>query len=312
MTIADQARSESIDARTTCGVVGLTVADLERSLRFYTGALGLAELARGGGEAVLGAGGTPLLSLTERKGALPWMVDAMTGLYHFAILAPNRAALGGWLKHYFGQPYPPPGQGDHRVSEALYLRDPDGHGIEVYADRPRETWEWQNGRVRMGSGPVDVRGMIAEHERAGGTWNGMPEGTTIGHVHLQVGSIPEAEAFYHRTLGLDVVAGGGEGGKALFVSAGGYHHHLGLNTWHSENAAPAPNDVAGLRFYSLTLPDAEARDEVVGRIDAAVIGREEAASAVVVRDPWGHRVALTVGPLADGGEVQELSRALGR
>jgi catechol 2,3-dioxygenase len=308
MTIADQARSQSIDARTTCGVVGLTVADLDRSLRFYTGALGLAELARSGGDVVLGAADTPLLALTERKGAMPWMVDAMTGLYHFAILAPSRAALGGWLKHYFGQPYPPPGQGDHRVSEALYLRDPDGHGIEMYADRPRESWEWQDGRVRMGGGPVDVRGMIAEHEQSGQPWKGMSEGTTIGHVHLQAGSIAEAEQFYHRTLGLDVVAGGGTG-KALFVSAGGYHHHIGLNTWHSENAPPAPEDVAGLRFFSLALPDTKSRGEVVARVDAAGLEHTDAAGAVVVRDPWGHKVALTAGRLVDARAVQELSRA---
>ena len=296
----------SIDARTHCGVVGLTVADLARSRRFYTEALGLAELSEG----VFGAGERPLLVLTERPGALPWMVDAMTGLYHLAILTPTRAALGGWLRHYFHQPYPPPGQGDHRVSEALYLRDPDGHGIEVYADRPRESWQWEDGRVKMGGGPVDVRGMIAEFERAGEPWRGMPAGTTIGHVHLQVGDVAAAEEFYHRTLGFDVVAGGGEM-RALFVSAGGYHHHLGLNTWHSEGAPPAPDDVASLRFFSLALPDARTRATVVGRIDAAGLPRTEADGAVVVRDPWGHRVALTAGDLTDAAKAAELSAALG-
>ena len=311
MTLTDRAQNTSIDARTHCGAVGLTVADLGRSLRFYTAALGLAELRRDGGEAVLGAGSRPLLVLTERPGALPWMVDQMTGLYHFAILAPNRPALGGWLRHYFGQPYPPPGQGDHRVSEALYLRDPDGHGIEVYADRPRDTWKWVDGRVQMGGGPVDVRGMVAEFEQAGEAWRGMPEGTVVGHVHLQVGDVAAAEQFYHRTLGLDVVAGGASM-RALFVSAGGYHHHLGLNTWHSEGASPAPDDVANLRFFSLALPDTAARDAVVARVDAAGLAHDEVAGATVVRDPWGHRVALTAGDLPDATTAATLSSALGR
>jgi catechol 2,3-dioxygenase len=291
----------SIDPATQVGVVALTVADLGRALDFYTGALGLAELRRDGGEVVLGAGGRPLVLLREQPGALPWMVDAMTGLYHLAILTPTRADLGRWLRHYLGQPYPPPGQGDHVVSEALYLRDPDGHGIEVYADRPRETWTWSDGRVKMGGGPVDVRGLLAEAEKDGRPWAGMPAGTTLGHVHLQVGDVAEAEAFYKGVLGFDVVAGGE---TSLFVSAGGYHHHLGLNSWHSRGAAPAPADTARLRFYTVTLPSEAARAAVLARVEAAGLASREVGGAVVVEDPWGHAVVLEVA----GPEVGSVAR----
>ena len=265
----------SIDPRTTVGTVGLRVADLARSVGFYSQAIGLRELRRDGGTAVMGVGERPLLELTEQPGALPWMVDGMTGLYHFAILLPTRAALGSWLRHYVKLGYPPPGQGDHVVSEALYLRDPDGHGIEMYADRPREGWQWRDGQVVMGTGPVDVRGLIAEASE----WNGvLPDGTTMGHVHLQVGDVAEARRFYCETMGFDVVAAMP---TALFVSAGGYHHHLGLNTWHSQGAPPAPSDTATLRYLTVVFADEAARDEVARRLG----GRS-------VKDPWGNEVRL--------------------
>src|SRR5579884_1743486 len=283
-----QERPTSIDPRTRIGLVALNVADLARSVRFYTEAIGLQVIERRDDEAVLGAGGAPLLVLHEQPGALPWMTDRMTGLYHFAILVPTRGDLGRWLAHYFTTGYPPPGQGDHVVSEALYLRDPDGHGVEVYADRPREGWVWENGRVRMGGGPVDVRGIIAEGEK-GGPFQGMPAGTTIGHVHLQVGDLKAAERFYHGVLGFDLVAGGD---TALFVSAGGYHHHLGLNTWHSAGAPPAPPDVATLRYYTIALPDEAAAKAVLARLDAAGIAHREEGSTIAVDDPWGHTILL--------------------
>jgi catechol 2,3-dioxygenase len=296
VTQLEQTQHVSIDPATHMGVVALTVSDLARSIRFYVDAIGLQELSRSGDEAVLGAGGRPLLVLKEQRGALPWMTDGMTGLYHFAILVPDRVSLGRWLRHYLTTPYPPPGQGDHIVSEALYLRDPDGHGIEIYADRPREGWVWRDGRVRMGGGPVDVRGLIAEADRAGLPWTGMPAGTTMGHVHLQVGDIGEAERFYSGVLGFDVVAGMD---TALFVSAGGYHHHLGLNVWHSRGAAPAPDGTATLRFYSIALASDQAVADVVARLDAAGVAHKSVGSAVELRDPWQNRVVLHVGDVAD-------------
>ena len=286
----------SIDPATQLGLVALSVANLGRSLAFYTEALGFSILERSASDAVLGAAGTPLLILKEEIGDLPWMVDKATGLYHFAILLPTRADLGRWLRHFVTQSYPPPGQGDHIVSEALYLRDPDGHGIEVYRDRPREGWVWSDGRVKMGGGPVDVRGMIAEANAAGLPWTGLPAGTTIGHVHLQVGDIPQAEAFYHGILGFDVVAAMG---SALFVSAGGYHHHLGLNVWHSQGAGPAPVGTATLQFYTLSLPTDEARHAVVDRLAAAGVAHETKGNTVVLRDPWQNTIILHVGAIAD-------------
>ena len=306
-TPEQSASTASIDPATQVGVVALSVADLARSIRFYTEALGFAVLQRKGPDAVLGVADTPLLLLTEQPRALPWMIDAATGLYHFAILLPTRADLGRWLRHFFALAYPPPGQGDHLVSEALYLRDPDGHGIEVYWDRPRERWRWVDGRVRMGSGPVDLHGILAEAERAGAPWSGLPAGATIGHVHLQVGDIEQAAAFYHGVLGFDIVA---QFPDALFVSAGGYHHHLGLNTWHSRDAAPAPADTASLRFFTLALPSDEARSAVLARVAGAGMAVREVGDVVAVKDPWRHMILLHVGLVRDATAAAALARSL--
>ena len=303
-TLESQVPAASIDAATQVGVVALTVADLDRSVAFYRDALGFAVLRRVGRDAVLGVADSPLLLLREQPGALPWMVDGVTGLYHFAVLVPTRADLGRWLRHFLAVGYPPPGQGDHIVSEALYLRDPDGHGIEVYRDRPREEWRWVNGHVQMGSGPVDVRGLLAEANGAGEPWAGLRAGTRLGHLHLQVGDIGQAQSFYHGVLGFDVVA---RLASALFVSAGGYHHHLGLNTWHSQDASPAPADAASLRFYTLALPDDEARAVVVARVAAAGLDVEPVGSAIVVRDPCRNAVLLHVGRLSDADAALALS-----
>jgi catechol 2,3-dioxygenase len=307
-TVESPTTAASIDAATRMGVVALSVASLDRSLRYYTEAIGLAVLRRSGPEAILGVAGTPLLVLQEQPGALPWMTDNMTGLYHFAILVPTRADLGAWLRHYLTTSNPPPGQGDHVVSEALYLRDPDGHGIEVYADRPREGWEWTDGQVRMGGGPVDVRSMMKEGE-ALGLWTGMRPGTTMGHVHLQVGDIDKAEAFHHGVLGFDVVA---RMPTALFVSAGGYHHHLGMNTWHSKGTKPAPADTATLRYYAIVLPSAEALAPVLARLADAGIAFHQVGDEVVLRDPWLNMVVLHTGPLADAATAAAMETAARR
>src|SRR5215216_2019095 len=248
---------------TVNGPVSLTVADLDRSLQFYTGPIGLAQLERNGGEATLGVPGNPLLQLVEQPGARPW-TEYATGLYHFAILLPTRADLGRWIRNWYGHGMPEFGQGDHLVSEALYLRDPDGHGIEIYRDRPRSEWAWENGRVKMASLPVDVAGLLAEAEQSGVSWSGAPVGTTMGHVHLQVGDIAKARAFYSDVIGFDVVA---EMPTALFVSAGGYHHHLGMNVWHSRGGSPAGPDVAQLHSYTIVLPNEDALADIVTRLN---------------------------------------------
>jgi catechol 2,3-dioxygenase len=305
---AQTPQGTSIDPGTQVGVVSLGVADLERSVTFYRDAIGFGVLEREDGKAVLGAGGKPRLLLTEEPGDNPWPHDryAYTGLYHFAILVPTRADLGRWLRHWLEIGMPLPGQGDHLVSEALYLSDPDGNGIEIYRDRPRSEWTWANGQVRMAADPVDLRGVLEEAEHEGQPWNGMAPGTRVGHIHLQVGDIAQAEEFYHGVLGFDVVA---RMSSALFVSAGGYHHHIGMNTWHSRGAPPAPEGIAGLRFYSLELASAEARAAVVARLKAAGDPYVEADGAVIVRDPWQNTIALGIGAAEDAQAADALKGA---
>ncbi|GAC1395075.1 MAG: VOC family protein [Chloroflexota bacterium] len=304
MTIEDQTlQATRIDPATEVGLVSLTVADLARSLAFYPGAMGFALLERGVGSAVLGAGGIPLLLLTEQHGARPWGGRA-AGLYHFAILVPTRLALGRWLRHWLAAGYPVPGQGDHLVSEALYLSDPDGNGIEIYRDRPRDTWTWSGGQVRMATDPVDLRGLLAEADAHGEPWAGLEAGTRVGHVHLQVGDIAQAARFYHEVLGFDIVA---RMPSALFVSAGGYHHHIGLNTWHSLGAGPAPAGTAGLRFFTLALPDEEARSAVLARVGAAGLAATRVGDDSAVVDPWANAIVLHVGPISDSARAAALT-----
>ena len=287
----------SIAPETQIGLVALQVADLERSLAYYTTALGFTLLDLDGPNATLGAGGTPLLLLSEVAGARPFPGFGVTGLYHFAILTPSRADLGRWLHHWLEVGDTAPGQGDHLVSEAFYLTDPDGNGIEVYQDRPRDTWRWSNGHVQMATDPVDVRGLLAEAAARAETWTGLPAGTRLGHMHLQIGDVAQAAAFYVDVLGFDETA---RISGALFVSAGGYHHHLGLNTWQSRGATPAPDGTAGLRFFVIELPHQEALNAIVERIQAAGLPYTETEpGSVAVQDPWRNTLLLRVGSIAD-------------
>jgi catechol 2,3-dioxygenase len=231
------------------GPVALRVADLERSLRFYRETIGFQLIGHTSGTATLGAAGVPLLVLREVPGVRP-VPRRATGLYHFAILVPTRADLGRVLQRLI-EARVPIGQGDHLVSEALYLSDPDDNGIEIYRDRPRDTWRWQNGQVQMATDPVDLQGLLVEAEREGQVPEGLPPGTTIGHVHLKVGDIPQASAFYHELFGFDVVA---QLPSALFVSAGGYHHHLGMNIWESEGGEPPAQGTTGLYHFAINYP----------------------------------------------------------
>lgn len=303
-----RATSSSIDPATQVGLVALKVADLERSLRFYTDLFGFTLLDRKDGEATLGTPSSPLLLLREQDGARPFPHDqyGYTGLYHFAVLVPTRRDLGRWLRHWLGLGLPLPGQGDHLVSEALYITDLDGNGIEIYRDRPRSEWQWDNGQVRMAVDPVDISGVLAEAEKDDEPWNGLPDGTRVGHIHLQVGDIPKAAAFYHDILGFDIVA---SMPSALFVSAGGYHHHIGMNTWHSRNAPPTPADTAGLRFYTLELPSEEARTALMARLTAAGIPSAESAGALIVRDPWQNTLVFQIGPAGDTATAAQLAGA---
>ncbi|MBA3944484.1 MAG: VOC family protein [Herpetosiphonaceae bacterium] len=307
-THAQFAPTTSIHPATTVGLLALTVADLSCSLAYYTDALGFAILDQTAETATLGAAGTPLLLLGSLAGARPWPRGgtSYTGLYHFAILLPTRADLGRWLRHWMDLRMPLPGQGDHLVSEALYLEDPDGHGIEIYRDRPRSEWHWINGKVQMGADSVDLRGLVADAEREGRPWQGLPAGTRLGHIHLQVGDIPQAAAFYRDLLGFDIVA---QMPSALFVSAGGYHHHIGMNTWHSRGATPGPAGTVGLRFFTIDLPDEAARQTVIARVAAAGLPYTETPHAVLVQDPWQNTILLQIGSASDTETAARLATA---
>ena len=234
------------------GAVHLTVADLDRSLAWYEGAIGLRVQARANGTVELGAGGEPLLVLTESPGAAP--ADGFSGLFHFALLVPSRPDLARWLAHAARDRVPLQGLSDHDVSEAIYLRDPDHHGIEIYADRPRERWEghvWE----RMTTLPLDVDDLLGElGDPAVEPFDGLADATVMGHVHLCVADVEQAVGFYRDELGFDLMARYGT--EAAFLSAGGYHHHVGVNTWQSRGAPYAPDGRARLTHATILVPGA--------------------------------------------------------
>ncbi len=266
------------------GTVDLQVSDLERSLAFYGRVLGLRKLTHGAGRAELGAedGSLPLLRLHERQGARAVPSRGRIGLYHFAILLPDRASLGRFVAH-LGEIGARAGAADHLVSEALYLHDPDGLGIEVYADRPRDSWQSAEGELRMATLPLDVAGVVAAG--GGGRWSGMPSGTTMGHVHLHVGALDRASGFYHAALGLDTMVWSYTG--ALFMAAGGYHHHLGVNTWAGRDAIPAPEDEARLIAWQLVLPDATSIGDARRSVESSGFEVRDAEAGWLSADPWG-------------------------
>ena len=274
---------------TTVGAVHLTVADLDRSLRWYAHALGLEPTRdrNGASVAAVGAGGDDLLVLHEEPGAIP--VTYHTGLYHYALLVPTRSDLARWLAHVAQDRIPLTGLSDHIVSEAIYLRDPDGHGIEIYRDRPREHWIRDGDEVRMSTDPIDVEDLLGAAEGAPAR---VPAGTRMGHVHLHVADIPAAAAFYGDALGFDETAH--LGNQASFFSAGGYHHHIGVNTWAGHGATPPPPGSAALRHATIVLPDAAERERVSDRAADAGAEPVEVADGILVRDPSQNALVLSV------------------
>lgn len=291
MTTPDPSPSAApaaLPAALRLGPVTLAVADLARSVDFYTGVLGLAVVAQAGEAASLGAGGVPLLHLRAQAGLRP-QPRFSTGLYHVAILLPTRLDLGRVLINLARTRYPLQGFADHLVSEAIYLADPDGNGLELYRDRPRTEWRWRGSQIVMASDPLDVDGIAAEVPDPQAPFTGMPAGTVIGHVHLKVGDVRQGEAFYHGVIGFGVVA---RLPGALFVSAGGYHHHLGANSWESRGAPRPPADAAGLREFTIVLPDEPALDQLGQRLRAADHAAEQPGTALLVDDPWGNRIRI--------------------
>jgi catechol 2,3-dioxygenase len=268
--------------------VVLQVADLARSLEYYERVLGLESRERTAGTATLGARGDarPLVELRERSGATPVPRRGRLGLYHFALLLPDRAALGRFVQHLarLGE-YA--GMSDHLVSEAVYLTDPDGLGIEIYADRPRDSWRAQDRQLVMATEPLDVPSVVAA--AGGAPWTGMPSGTVLGHVHLFVADLARATAFYHEALGFDKVVWSYPG--ALFLSAGGYHHHLGTNTW-AAGAAPAGESDARLLEWTIVVPGAGQAARAAASVETAGHPVTRDASGWVAVDPWGTRLRL--------------------
>lgn len=275
------------------GPVRLQVSDLERSLAFWVGLLGLRPTGGDASVAELGAAdGTPLVVLEARPGTRPVARRGRLGLYHVALLLPGRPALGRFVAHLARRGVPA-GAGDHLVSEAFYLTDPDGLGVEVYADRPRELWRRTGRQLVMGTDPVDVPDLLRTTADAP-EWAGMPAGTTVGHVHLHVGALDAASAFYADALGFDRMVWQYPG--ALFLAAGGYHHHLGVNSWAGPAATPPAADEAQLLEWTLVVPDPSALDGVAASLAAAGHPVERpSAGAVVTRDPWGTRLRLVAG-----------------
>jgi catechol 2,3-dioxygenase len=273
------------------GAVHLTVADLERSLEYYRGSIGLDALELGAGRAALGAGGRELLVLVEERGAPS--ARGHTGLYHFALLLPRRADLARWLAHAIGEHVAMSGFADHFVSEALYLSDPDDHGIEIYWDRPREVWEGQVA-ARMTTRTLDLDALLRELEDTPGEpFEGLPAATTMGHVHLKVATLGDAVAFYRDVVGFALMAQLGP--YAAFLSVGGYHHHLGANTWESAGASAPPPGAAALRHATIVLPDAGERERVIARVEHSGGELAETPAGPAVSDPSGNLLVLAVG-----------------
>jgi catechol 2,3-dioxygenase len=280
----------TIAPATRMGAVHLTVAQLERSLDYWQRHIGLRVHEREGRVASLGTGGEDLVVLHEDPGAQP--VRGHTGLFHLALLLPARTDLARWLVHAAEDRVPLSGMSDHFVSEAIYLYDPDGHGIEIYADRPRSEWERSpDGQLAMGTVALDVNALVgAIADAPPEDFTGMPDGTTMGHVHLHVRDVDEADRFYGDTLGFDVMTHYGD--QATFLSAGGYHHHLGANVWAGHGATPPPPGSASLRHATIVLPDRSELDLVAGW--AADAGSEPEAhdEGLLLRDPSQNALLL--------------------
>lgn len=290
----------SIHPDTRLGYVSLAVADLDQQIEFYQRVLGFRLHWRKETTAGLGAGGEDLLRLTSLPSGR--RIRGTTGLYHFAVLFPSRREFARALARLIALRYPN-APTDHLMTETTYLDDPEGNGIELYADTPeRGTWSMadgtfsardRQGNLRSGRDPLDVEEVLRELRPEDMLDAPVPEQTKIGHVHLHVANLDEAVCFYHGILGFDI-QGMAPAFRAAFVSAGGYHHHLGLNTWAGEGAPPPPQNPLGLRYFTVVLPTRDELKRVVSRVEEVGIAREHTAEGVLVRDPSRNGVLLTI------------------
>jgi len=275
--------------------VELQVADLSRMAAFYSGLMGFQIIDSADGRTRLSASGQlpALLTLTERKGAR-LQPQARTGLYHTAFRFTGRTPLATTLLRIVSAGWPLQGASDHLVSEAIYLADPENNGIEIYRDRPREQWPRLNdGSLEMANAPLDLRKLIEEADQAAAQAGMIDPGTDIGHMHLQVSNTATTAAFYNNLLGMDIIV---NWPSAIFLSAGGYHHHLGANTWHSQNAPRREDDMTGLRSYAYRIPDEAGWLAVLQRVQAADYAytamERDGQPGIAVADQDGNRVEL--------------------
>ena len=271
------------------GPVTLNVSDLEQSINFYQQVIGLLVVNRSDSQAVLGSADKNALIELRQPGQLHSKPRRTTGLCHFALLIPEREHLAAFVRHIAALNIPA-GSADHLVSEALYLNDPDGNGIEVYRDRNPDEWKWQNDQVKMTVDPLKIDDLLTLKPEL--TWSEAPEGTVMGHVHLHVSDLEETERFYVKGLGLNVVCRFGT--QALFISDSGYHHHFGLNTWNGEGAPPPPADSTGLVHAALHFPSKALLDERMTQLRKMGAAITEYEDGFLVRDPSGNGLLLRV------------------
>jgi catechol 2,3-dioxygenase len=270
---------------TYVGQVSLKVQSLERALKFYTEVIGFQILGQTDRTAELTADGqTVLLSIEQPDNVIP-MQGRTTGLYHYALLLPTRTDLAHIVQH-FARMGVRLGSSDHLVSEALYLSDPDGNGIEIYRDRDPSEWTWNRNEVQMAVDPLNFRDLLSGVEEQ--LWNGLPAGTVMGHIHLHVSELTKTEDFYTKGLGFEVVNRFGT--QALFISTGKYHHHIGLNTWNGVGAPKPPEHSVGLKSFTLIYPSAEARDRAVANLQSLGASVVVENGVFTTSDPSGNRI----------------------
>ena len=283
--LKEHTESTNIEAGMDIGAITLGVRELDSMAQFYQKIIGLSILNSTETSVELGIGKMPLVILEARPTGKQH--PRSTGLYHMAILLPRRKDLGHWLKHLAASQYPLSGAGDHLVSEALYLSDPEGNGIEMYHDRPREWWEYEGNNIKMATLPVDLESLQADAPPD--AFTGLPARTTMGHIHLKVNDVNKAIDFYRDLLGFDLMA---TWHGAAFLSSGGYHHHIGANVWNSLDAPPPPEGSLGLLSHQLLLPNEEARDQLLTRLNATNYPIQQSGAGTLLQDPAGNQILL--------------------
>ena len=267
--------------------VSLKVQNLERSIQFYKEVIGFQLLKKEGNKAYMTVDGETAMLILEQPENVTPKQGRTAGLYHFAILLPTRKDLSKFLRHMAEIRYPL-GAGDHLVSEALYLNDPDGNGIEVYRDRPQDTWKWNGDLVHMDTLPVDFEDLLAVTDEP---WEGLPAGTKMGHIHLHVSHLDQAREFYTKGLGFDIVS---HYPNAIFLSTAKYHHHIAINTWAGVGAPPTPENGVGLKWYTVVFPNEEKREQTVAQLQKLGAPVRKEGDLYITEDPSRNTIHLVL------------------